>query len=137
VAQQIHLLRHNFANVEQPDDKQYLPSAQPVLVHKMLRAPLRLLVWPARSFSSAKPTVSYDELKKLVEKAPEDLRIIDVREPHEYSAGAIPTAVNVPCACALRKSFCSVSLNINFMKRYTGGALYHLCNCRLYILLLE
>ncbi len=49
---------------------------------------------------SSSPTgvILIDELKQLIAKKPNsDLELFDVREPHEYAAGFIPTAVNVPC----------------------------------------
>jgi 3-mercaptopyruvate sulfurtransferase SseA len=48
------------------------------------------------SKAAENPFIAYTELKKLLqEKA--NIHVIDVREPHEYSQGAIPTAVNIPC----------------------------------------
>lgn len=53
----------------------------------------------ARSFSTlGEKIISYDELKKLIAQKPNGtLELFDVREPHEYSEGFIPTATNVPC----------------------------------------
>ncbi len=50
--------------------------------------------------------VSIEELKKLIAQKPGgSLELFDVREPHEYADGFIPTAVNVPC----RPQWCLIS----------------------------
>lgn len=41
--------------------------------------------------------ITYSELREKIDKKPEDFVLVDVREPHEFSAGAIPLAKNVPC----------------------------------------
>lgn len=53
----------------------------------------------ARQLSNASsfPFVTYSELKKVIENKDPNTRLIDVREPEEYAAGAIPTAKNIPC----------------------------------------
>ncbi|KAI9831774.1 MAG: hypothetical protein M1819_004671 [Sarea resinae] len=38
----------------------------------------------------------FDDVKALVEEPSKDRILIDVREPSEFSAGAIPTALNMP-----------------------------------------
>ena len=40
-------------------------------------------------------TISMEEYRKVVEN-PGDALIVDVREPHEYAAGHVPGAVNIP-----------------------------------------
>ena len=50
-----------------------------------------------RGYAASAPHVSYEELKGILAKPPTDLTLIDVREPHEYNAGTIPSAKNVPC----------------------------------------
>lgn len=48
--------------------------------------------------SSDKPAVlyTYEDVKKLSQTEHPDVVLIDVREPDEFAAGHIPTAVNVP-----------------------------------------
>jgi rhodanese-related sulfurtransferase len=40
-------------------------------------------------------TIGMEEYRKLVE-SPGDALIVDVREPHEYAAGHVPGAINIP-----------------------------------------
>jgi rhodanese-related sulfurtransferase len=42
--------------------------------------------------------IDWEGLKKILRQPPRNLKLVDVREPKEYAAGAIPTAVNVPLA---------------------------------------
>ncbi|GAB5592421.1 hypothetical protein Unana1_07321 [Umbelopsis nana] len=48
------------------------------------------------------PTITFEELKERIEQRKPDsastkpFALIDVREPSEFGAGAIPTALNVP-----------------------------------------
>jgi len=40
-------------------------------------------------------TIGMEEYRKVVE-SPGDALIVDVREPHEYAAGHVPGAINIP-----------------------------------------
>lgn len=40
-------------------------------------------------------TIGMEEYRKIVER-PGDALIVDVREPHEYAAGHVPGAINIP-----------------------------------------
>ena len=40
-------------------------------------------------------TIGMEEYAKVVE-SPDDALIVDVREPHEYTAGHVPGAINIP-----------------------------------------
>ena len=40
-------------------------------------------------------TIGMEEYRKVVE-SPGDALIVDVREPHEYAAGHVPGATNIP-----------------------------------------
>ena len=40
--------------------------------------------------------VNQDEFKQWLEAKKEDLRVIDLREPHDHSVGRIPGALNIP-----------------------------------------
>jgi rhodanese-related sulfurtransferase len=41
-------------------------------------------------------TIGMEEYRKVVE-SPGEALIVDVREPHEYAAGHVPGAINIPC----------------------------------------
>ena len=51
----------------------------------------------SRFFSVSSKEISYHELKALLKSPPAHFRLVDVREQHEFTAGAIPSAVTVPC----------------------------------------
>ena len=44
----------------------------------------------------AVPEISISQLAALIDSRAESIRVVDVREEHEYIAGHIPGAVNVP-----------------------------------------
>lgn len=62
---------------------------------------LRLGVQPVSSVFSrgiaSSGLIDYHELREKIAAAPKDFVLVDVREPHEFQAGAIPQAKNVPC----------------------------------------
>ena len=48
-------------------------------------------------------TIGTEEYRKVVE-SPGDALIVDVREPHEYAAGHVPGAINIPRGLSNSKS---------------------------------
>jgi rhodanese-related sulfurtransferase len=57
----------------------------PPQVKKMVYAALRGL-----------DTISMDNFHKIVDNPPQDIMIVDVREPQEYQTGHVPGAINIP-----------------------------------------
>ncbi|KAF2817440.1 Rhodanese-like protein [Mytilinidion resinicola] len=57
--------------------------------------PLSQARWHSSPVEKSKP-YAFEDVKKLIEKDDEDVVLIDVREPPEFAAGAIPTALNLP-----------------------------------------
>ncbi|EEB06201.2 protein phosphatase Fmp31 [Schizosaccharomyces japonicus yFS275] len=67
--------------------------------------------------------LNYQQVKKLSERNPADLNgssvLVDVREPDEFKAGAIPTAVNLPLSVidsAMRMDDASFEKKYGFRK---------------------
>ena len=61
--------------------------------------------------------ISITQLAALIDSRSESIRVIDVREAHEYSAGHIPGAVNVP-----------LSIIVDNVDAFRGeGELYVVC----------
>jgi rhodanese-related sulfurtransferase len=60
-------------------------------------APLKLLVGPVEYFrAKLEYEIAPDALKKLLEKSPHNISIVDVRDAGLYAAGHIPGARNIP-----------------------------------------
>ncbi|EME47018.1 hypothetical protein DOTSEDRAFT_69111 [Dothistroma septosporum NZE10] len=51
--------------------------------------------WHSAPVSNSK-VYDFSKIKQISDKPSEDVVLIDVREPSEYSAGYIPTALNIP-----------------------------------------
>ena len=41
-------------------------------------------------------TISIESFKQLLEQTPDQVMVVDVRDPNEYKAGSFPTAINIP-----------------------------------------
>ncbi len=57
-------------------------------------ATLAFTVFAALGSARAAQTVTFDDLKAGLEK--ESVVLVDIREPHEFAAGHVPGAVNLP-----------------------------------------
>ncbi|KAJ9666822.1 hypothetical protein H2201_002956 [Coniosporium apollinis] len=72
-------------------------------LHQGLRAPVlragatqfQQIRWHSAPPSNSK-VYNYEQVKAIVESPSDDTVLIDVREPSEYEAGYIPTALNIP-----------------------------------------
>ncbi|KAF2502513.1 Rhodanese-like protein, partial [Lophium mytilinum] len=69
-------------------------AAQPASFNPALK-PLSQTRWLSSSVEKSKP-YAFEDVKALIEKDDKDVVLIDVREPAEFAAGAIPTALNLP-----------------------------------------
>ncbi|MBS0171543.1 MAG: hypothetical protein JSR62_14425 [Nitrospira sp.] len=80
------------------------------LLFALLALPTITMICPPATFAQSLPpavmekvqaaqqhvkTIGMEDYRKVVDNAGEAL-IIDVREPHEYAAGHVPSAVNIP-----------------------------------------
>ncbi|KAF2136785.1 uncharacterized protein K452DRAFT_216099, partial [Aplosporella prunicola CBS 121167] len=54
--------------------------------------------WHSAEHGSKSKVYDFNGIKSLIEAPTHDALLIDVREPAEYAAGFIPTAINIPIA---------------------------------------
>jgi len=75
-------------------------ASSTLLASNVTRAPITkssFVVQQRSAFSQwVAPTVTYNELKPLTRQPSVDRYLIDVREPDEVAAGAIPSSVSLP-----------------------------------------